>query len=58
MSFFGALAKNGSFGFAKGNFLCRAKPNVQDVRVLKIAFKKCGVTKIKNKGALVFCSTI
>ena len=24
----GALAKNGSFGFAKGRLVCRAKPNV------------------------------
>jgi hypothetical protein len=23
----GALAKNGSFGFAKGRLVCRAKPN-------------------------------
>ncbi len=27
-----ALAKNGSFGFAKGWLLCRAKPNVPFVR--------------------------
>jgi len=26
--FVGALAKNGSFGFAKGWLVCRAKPNV------------------------------
>ncbi|SDA97095.1 hypothetical protein SAMN03080617_04328 [Algoriphagus alkaliphilus] len=30
----GALAKNGSFGFAKGRLLCRAKPNVPFVRWL------------------------
>jgi len=30
----GALAKNGSFGFAKGRLLCRAKPNVPFVRGL------------------------
>ena len=29
---FGALARNGSFGFAKGGFVCRAKPNVPFVR--------------------------
>ena len=29
---FGALAKNGSFGFAKGRLVCRAKPNVPFVR--------------------------
>jgi hypothetical protein len=28
----GALAKNGSFGFAKGWLVCRAKPNVPFVR--------------------------
>jgi len=27
-SLVGALAKNGSFGFAKGWLVCRAKPNV------------------------------
>jgi len=29
----GALAKNGSFGFAKGRLVCRAKPNVPFVRL-------------------------
>jgi len=29
-----AVAKNGSFGFAKGRLLCRAKPNVPFVRWL------------------------
>jgi hypothetical protein len=33
-SVFGALAKNGSFGFAKRSLLCRAKPNVPFVRWL------------------------
>ena len=36
----GALAKNGSFGFAKGRLVCRAKPNVPFVRLAKIVFKK------------------
>jgi hypothetical protein len=36
----GALAKNGSFGFAKGWLVCRAKPNVPFVRLAKIVFKK------------------
>jgi hypothetical protein len=35
----GALAKNGSFGFAKGRLVCRAKPNVPFVRLAKIVFK-------------------
>ena len=43
-----ALAKNGSFGFAKGRLVCRAKPNVPFVRLAKIVFKKCGAAK-KNK---------
>jgi hypothetical protein len=30
----GALAKNGSFGYAKGGFACRAKPNVSFMRGL------------------------
>jgi hypothetical protein len=34
----GALAKNGSFGFAKGRLVCRAKPNVPFVR---LAFFTC-----------------
>ncbi len=44
----GALAKNGSFGFAKGWPVCRAKPNVPFVRLAKIELKKCAVGKIKN----------
>jgi len=39
------LAKNGSFGFAKGWLVFRAKPNVPFVRLAKIVFKKCGVAK-------------
>jgi hypothetical protein len=39
----GALAKNGSFGFAKGRLVCRSKPNVPFVRLAKIELKKmCG----------------
>jgi len=34
LSIFGALAKNGSFGFAKRWLVCRAKPNVPFVRWL------------------------
>ena len=37
--------KNGSFGFAKGRLVCRAKPNVLFVRLAKIVFKKCGLAK-------------
>ena len=38
-----ALVKNGSFGFAKGRLVCRAKPNVPFVRLAKIELKKmCG----------------
>jgi hypothetical protein len=43
--FFCALAKNGSFGFAKGRFVCRAKPNVPFVRLVKIVLKKMCVGK-------------
>jgi hypothetical protein len=49
---FGALAKNGSFGFAKGRLVCRAKPNVPFVRLAKIVFKKCALGKNKNTEAL------
>jgi len=45
---FSALAKNGSFGFAKGRLVCRAKPNVPFVGGNKIELKKCAVGKIKN----------
>jgi hypothetical protein len=31
----GALAKNGSFGFAKGRLVCRAKPKEPFVRLAK-----------------------
>ena len=43
-SFFGVLAKSGSFGFAEGLTLCvGAKPNVPLVRLAKIELKKmCG----------------
>ena len=44
----GALAKNGSFGFAKGRLVCRAKPNVPFVRLAKIVFKKCALGKNKK----------
>ena len=40
-----ALAKNGSFGFAKGLLAFRAKPNVPFVRLAKIVLKKCGLAK-------------
>jgi hypothetical protein len=42
-----ALAKNGSFGFAKCRLVCRVKPNEPFVRLDKIVFKKCAVEKIK-----------
>jgi hypothetical protein len=53
-----ALAKNGSFGFAKGRLLCRAKPNVPFVRLAKIVFKKCDVGKNKKTEALTFGSAV
>jgi hypothetical protein len=37
-----------SFGFAKVRLVCRAKPNVQNVRLAKIELKKCAVGEIKN----------
>ena len=40
-----ALAKNGSYGFAKGRLLSRAKPNVPFERLAKIVLKKCGAAK-------------
>ena len=55
---FGALAKNGSFGFAKRWLVCRAKPNVPFVRLAKIVFKKCAVGKNKNTEALAFGSAV
>jgi hypothetical protein len=42
-----ALAKNGSFGFAKGQLVGWAKPNVPFVLLDKIVFKK--VRRGKNK---------
>ena len=45
---FCALAKNGSFGFAKGWLVCRAKPNVPFVRLAKIELKKSAVEKNKK----------
>jgi len=53
-----ALAKNGSFGFAKGRLMCREKPNVPFVRWAKIIFKKCAVGKNKNTEALTFGSAV
>jgi hypothetical protein len=38
LNILGALAKNGSFGFAKRWLVCRAKPNVPNVGWLKIVF--------------------
>jgi len=51
LSFFGTLAKSGSFGFAEASALCvGAKPNVPLVRLAKIVFKKCGsAKKIKHE---------
>jgi len=53
-----ALAKNGSFGFAKGRLVCRAKSNVPFVRLAKIVFKKCALAKNKNTKALAFGSAV
>ena len=53
-----ALAKNGSFGFAKGRLVCRAKPNVPFVWLVKIVLKKCAVEKNKNTEALAFGSDV
>ena len=53
-----AFAKNGSFGFAKGRLVWRAKPNVPFVRRAKIIFKKCAVEKNKNTEALTFGSAV
>jgi len=35
-----ALARSGYFGFAEGRTVCRAKPNVPNVRLAKIELKK------------------
>jgi len=48
------LAKNGSFGFAKGRLACRAKLNVPFVRLAKIVFKKCVVGKNKKYRSVGF----
>ena len=53
-----SLAKNGSFGFAKGRLVYRAKPNVPFVQLAKIVFKKCEVGKNKNAEALAFGSAV
>ncbi|HNK90766.1 MAG TPA: hypothetical protein PKN63_09415 [Chitinophagales bacterium] len=58
LSYYGAVEKNGSFGFAKGRLVCRAKPNVPFVRLAKIVFKKCAVGKNKNTEALAFGSAV
>ena len=55
----GALAKNGSFGFAEGWALCvGAKANVPFVRLAKIVFKKCAVGKNKKTEALAVRSAV
>jgi len=45
---FRAVAENGSFGFAKGRLVCRAKPNVPFVQLAKIELKKSAVEKNKK----------
>ena len=55
---FGALTKNGIFGFAKSRLVCRAKPNMPFLRLAKIVFKKCAVKKNKNTEALAFGSAV
>jgi|LakMenEpi03Aug12_release.lakeMendotaPanAssembly.Ray.scaffolds.fasta_scaffold3598408_1 hypothetical protein len=47
---------NGSFGFANGWLMCRAKPNVCNACLLKIVFKKCALEKNKNTEALALGS--
>ena len=49
---FCALAKNGSFGFAKGRLVCRAKPNVPFVWLAKIELKKSAVGKNKKESKM------
>jgi len=44
----GAWAKNGSFGFAKGRVVGRARRDMRFVPRNKIELKKCAVGKIKN----------
>jgi len=58
MFFSCALAKNGSFGFAKGWRVFRTKPNVRFLRLVKIVFKKCAMGKNKNTEALAFGSAV
>jgi hypothetical protein len=58
MIFSCALAKYGSFGFAKGWLVCRAKPNVPFVWLAKIVFIKCVLGKNKNTEALAFGSAV
>lgn len=45
MNVINALAKNGSFGFAKGWLVCRAKPNVPFVQWAKNFKIFCAVEK-------------
>jgi len=58
VKFFGALAKNGSLGFAKHRLMCRERPNVPFVRLAKIVFKKCAMGKNKDTEALAFGSAV
>jgi hypothetical protein len=51
----GVVAKNGSFGFAKGRLVCRAKPNVPFVRMAKNFKIFCAVGK-KIKHEALGCS--
>jgi hypothetical protein len=44
-----AWAKNGSFGFAKGRLVCRAKPNVPFVRLAEFQNILCGGKKNKTQ---------
>jgi hypothetical protein len=49
------LAKSGSFGFAKGRLVCRAKPNVPFVRLAKIVFKKVRWEKKQKTSGRLEC---
>jgi hypothetical protein len=53
-----ALAKNGSFGFAKRWLVYREKANVPFVRLAEIDFKKWALKKSKNTEALTFRSAV
>ncbi len=44
----GALAKNGSFGYAKGRLVCRAKPNVLFVRLALMSFFVCSCLALSS----------